>query len=279
MPHPLLISSQSDYLIWVFDRNSLASSEANWSGSTLFANARFPLSCDPLRTPRLAIRSWSWNFLWNSRFGYEVMRVDMFWYDLLRSYAIHTICQFQVSRSVKVWSPVHIRSHTFPSRIVAIESTSGSRSDTIITIGFPESGRSDTCKYVPICSSRTDVIRYYSIRLWSRSFSRSWSRVIKIWATTGPRRVYIQLDWLWTSFDSGTQGFPLFAVQRRQWLLFFFFFFVFFSLLSRRGSVHLSHLVQALAGLVQAPGMGQPCPFPSCLQYPWVVSLKGSENY
>ena len=25
-------------------------------------NARFPLSCDPLRMPWLAIRSWSWNF-------------------------------------------------------------------------------------------------------------------------------------------------------------------------------------------------------------------------
>ena len=48
MPYPLIISSQSDYLIGVFDRNSrlmtnsadpdqLASSEANWSGSTLFA--------------------------------------------------------------------------------------------------------------------------------------------------------------------------------------------------------------------------------------------------
>ena len=40
MPHPLLLSSQSDYLIWVFDRNSHISSEANWSGSTLFANTR-----------------------------------------------------------------------------------------------------------------------------------------------------------------------------------------------------------------------------------------------
>ena len=39
---------------------------------------------------------------------------------------------------------------------------------------------------------------------------------------------------------SGTQGFPTFAVQRRQWLLFFFFFFFFFFLLSRKGSCHLS---------------------------------------
>ena len=47
MPRPFLICSQSDYLIRVFDRNShmtnsadpdqLASSKANWSGSTLFA--------------------------------------------------------------------------------------------------------------------------------------------------------------------------------------------------------------------------------------------------
>ena len=30
-------------------------------------NDWFPLSCDPLRTPRLAIRSWSWNLLrWGS---------------------------------------------------------------------------------------------------------------------------------------------------------------------------------------------------------------------
>ena len=43
----------------------------------------------------------------------------------------------------------HIRS----DRIVAIESTIGSRSDTIVTIGFPELRRSDTCKYVPIRSS------------------------------------------------------------------------------------------------------------------------------
>ena len=49
MPHPFLIFSQSDYLIQVVDINShtlmansadpdqLASEEANWSGSTLFA--------------------------------------------------------------------------------------------------------------------------------------------------------------------------------------------------------------------------------------------------
>ena len=48
MPHPLLIFSQSDYLIQIVDRNShtewhtvqvcisLASKEANWSGATLF---------------------------------------------------------------------------------------------------------------------------------------------------------------------------------------------------------------------------------------------------
>ena len=47
MPHQLLIPSQSDYLIQVFDEihvmknnvnpDQLASLEANWSGSTLFA--------------------------------------------------------------------------------------------------------------------------------------------------------------------------------------------------------------------------------------------------
>ena len=46
MPHPLLIFSQSDYLIWIIAINSqlmantadpdqLASEEANWSGFTL----------------------------------------------------------------------------------------------------------------------------------------------------------------------------------------------------------------------------------------------------
>ena len=50
MPHPFLIVSQSHYLIQVDDKNSptkwhsanpdqLASEEANWSGSTLFAKA------------------------------------------------------------------------------------------------------------------------------------------------------------------------------------------------------------------------------------------------
>ena len=67
----------------------------------------------------------------------------------------------------------------------------GLGSDTIITIRFPELGRSDTCRYVPRRSSRTDALHYDSIWLWSRCFSRSWSRVITIWATTGPRRVYI----------------------------------------------------------------------------------------
>ena len=52
MPHPLLISSQSDYLIQVVGINShimtnsadlgqLASEEANRSGSTLFAKAGY----------------------------------------------------------------------------------------------------------------------------------------------------------------------------------------------------------------------------------------------
>ena len=53
MPCPLLIFSQSDSLIQIIDINSytkmtnsvdpdqLASSEANWSGSTLFAKAEY----------------------------------------------------------------------------------------------------------------------------------------------------------------------------------------------------------------------------------------------
>ena len=50
MPHPLLIFSQSDYLIYAVDTylmtnsadpDQLASSEANWSGSTLFVKAGY----------------------------------------------------------------------------------------------------------------------------------------------------------------------------------------------------------------------------------------------
>ena len=50
MPHPLLIFSQSDYLIQVFDTNSQMTnttdpdqlaSEANWFGSALFAKAGY----------------------------------------------------------------------------------------------------------------------------------------------------------------------------------------------------------------------------------------------
>ena len=52
MPYPLLIFSQSDYLIQVFDTRShqmtnsadpdqLASEDANWPGSTLFAKAGY----------------------------------------------------------------------------------------------------------------------------------------------------------------------------------------------------------------------------------------------
>ena len=53
MPRPLLIFSQSDYLIQVFlykftyfvansaDPDQLASAEANWSGSTLFAKVGY----------------------------------------------------------------------------------------------------------------------------------------------------------------------------------------------------------------------------------------------
>ena len=112
------------------------------------------------------------------------MRIDTFWYDLLRF--VNFRCHDQ-ARSDLPLRYDHIRS----DRIVAIEFTIGSGSDTIITIGLPELGWSDTCRYVPIRSSRTDALRYDSIRLWSRCFSRSWSRLITIWATTGPRRVYI----------------------------------------------------------------------------------------
>ena len=136
----------------------------------LFAYAAFPLSCDPLRSPRLAIRSWSWNFS-------EISRLDTRWLELIR---FDTICcdwmrfvnfkGHDLSRSDLPFEYDHIRS----TRIVSIKSTIVSRSDTNITIGFPELGRSGACRYVPIRLSRTDALHYDMIRLWSRCLSRSW---------------------------------------------------------------------------------------------------------
>jgi hypothetical protein len=84
-----------------------------------------------------------------------------------------TIGQFQVTRSVTIWCPVQIRSYTI----------------------WNELARADTSGYLPIRSSRTDAFCCDRIRFWPR-----WvSRVMTIRATIGPRRIYIQPDWLCTS--------------------------------------------------------------------------------
>ena len=54
----------------------------------MFSYAMFPLSCDSLRTPRLANRSLSWNFFKSVTFGYDVLRSATFGYDVLRSATI-----------------------------------------------------------------------------------------------------------------------------------------------------------------------------------------------
>ena len=87
-----------------------------------------------------------------------------------------------------------------------------------------------TCEYVQIRSSRTDALRYDSIRLWSRCFSRSWSRVITIRATTAPRREYIQPNRPWTSFDFRNSMISSFCCSEKAVYVFFFFFFFFLSL-------------------------------------------------
>ena len=114
----------------------------------------------------------------------EVGRVHLLRWDAIQSRFVNFRCHDQ-SRSDLPFRYDHIR----PDRIVAIESTIGSGSETIMRIGFPDLGRSDTCRYVPIRSSRTDAFCYDCIRVWSRCFSRSWSRVITIWATT-PKGIY-----------------------------------------------------------------------------------------
>ena len=69
---------------------------------------------------------------WFFKFRYEMMRVHAFWYDLFRYDAI---CQFQVTRSVTIESPIQIRLRTFeydyPDRVQAHHDR-GSRFDTIL---------------------------------------------------------------------------------------------------------------------------------------------------
>ena len=46
--------------------------------------------------------------LWYFKFRYEMLRLHAFWYDLFH---LDAICQFMVTRSVTIESPVQIRSH------------------------------------------------------------------------------------------------------------------------------------------------------------------------
>ena len=52
------------------------------------------------------------------KFRNEMLRIHAFWYDLFR---LDAICQFMVTRSVMIESPVQIRSHTsendYPDRV------------------------------------------------------------------------------------------------------------------------------------------------------------------
>lgn len=108
--------------------------------------ARFPLSFDVLRTPRLAIRNCSWSFCFS-----EISRLDASdatRYVLVRFGALGcnmaTIGQVQMTRS----RYDQIRS----DRLSPTESTIWSRSDKIIKIGleFPirdDPVRADTFRY------------------------------------------------------------------------------------------------------------------------------------
>ena len=152
-----------------------------WLKHLFSLNDRFPLSCDPLRTPQLAIRSWSRNFS-------NISGLNTRWCESIRSY---TICCALMGYGHDWSISGDMSCHDLISR-----------SDTItyVPIGLSWSrpwlgldhhdlGRSATCRYVTIRSSRTDALCCDWIRLWTRCLSRSRSRVITIWATIGPRRV------------------------------------------------------------------------------------------
>ncbi len=105
-----------------------------------------------------------------------------------------TICHDLVSRSNTItYVPIGL-SRSSPR--LGLDLTRSSRSGSPI---WDDLVRADTFGYVPIRSTRTDALCCDRIRLWSRCPSRSRSRGITIWATIGPRRVYIQPDWPWTS--------------------------------------------------------------------------------
>ena len=154
-----------------------------------------------LRTPQLAICTCSWIFVYFSVISRldtslcESIRPGTIWCARMRhdhdwSISGDTLCHDLVFRSdliryvpiavhdwIQFWQNYHDRGHHW-GKIYFVQI------------------RSDTFLYDP---SRTCALCFDWIRLWARCFSRSGSRVITIWATIRPRRVYIQPDWTWTS--------------------------------------------------------------------------------
>ena len=144
-----------------------------------------PLSCNPLWTPRLAIHSWSRDFIKISS--------DRFWHDLLRLGAVWSQCSIS---GHTIWSPSQIRSQTFiqdwPDQVhngVSIWRDQYNRCSQFGTIWHVY------YIYVLIRSFWTYAFCCYMLRLWSRCISQSWSRIITIWATT------VQLYTAWLTID------------------------------------------------------------------------------
>ena len=123
-----------------------------------------------------------WPFVAGRGIFSEISGLDTRWCESIRSDTICcsrsdpiTICPFQVhdqSRSDLPFRYDHIRSN----RIVAIESTIGSGSDTIITIGFSELRRSDTFRYVHHEPMRSVTIAYDCGVNVFHDNDRGWSR-------------------------------------------------------------------------------------------------------
>ena len=80
--------------------------------------AVFPLSCDPLRMPQLALGSWSWDF-------FEIAGLDTKWYDSIRSY---TICC--------AWMRYHNNYWSFSGDTICQDLVSCSDTITYIKIGL-----------------------------------------------------------------------------------------------------------------------------------------------
>ena len=145
----------------------------------MFVNARFPLSCDPLRTPRLAIRSWSWNFS-------EISGLDTRWCESIRSDTIccarmrsgHdlsisgvTICHGLISRSDTItYVPIGLfRS----SPRLGLDLTRSSRSGSP---NWDDLVRADTFRYVHHEPMRSVTIGYDCGRDVFHDHDRGWSR-------------------------------------------------------------------------------------------------------